>query len=303
MADDTGPILRVRASGFSGSGYRTIFDDPKGVVPGVTTVLGALQKPGLDQWRIDQTVARAVVDIDGLLSMTEEQGFNRLRFYWKRKPDFDNPNTDLRSWHRGVLDDLADTGRWIHSFIEADLNDWFEPEPLRAEHEQMANAYLLWKADQDIEVYQTEATVFGEGYAGTADLFAKINGEVGCWDVKSSKRVYDSHVSQLSALGAAHTLAKQVTADTEDAVEYETKAHGKTYWRADPMPPIANYGVIQCRFDDYDNSGTFIPAQCSLHKIPQEQIDVSYDLFRGALHVRHAEAKLKKLMKAADDGA
>lgn len=297
----TDPILRIPASGLGGSGYKNPVTGEK--VPGVTTVLGVIDKPQIKQWAVDQTAAYAVANIDSLLNRTEEQGYNFLRWYWNRlKPnEFDNPEIDITNYHVGVLNDAAELGTIVHEWIEADLNDWFEPDITRDEQAQMIVEYLAWKAGHDIEVACTEATLFGQGYAGTGDWIGKIDGVWTLVDNKTSRNTWDEQIAQLAALGACHTWMKQVKADTPGAFKHEKTIKGKksvSWWLPQEVPPIQQYALLHIRPDDYDYNGNFIPAFCELKVIPLEEIDVGYEMFQGALQVRKSQAKIKALRKA-----
>lgn len=289
----TQPRLAVRASGFGGRGYKAIFEPGQPVVPSVTTILGALDKPGVVQWAVDNTAAYAVANVDELLDRTEEQGYGFLRWYHKRKPDFDDPDVNLTNYHVGVLDDLAELGTLVHEWIEADLNGWIEPEITRREQEEMIEQYLLWKVDQDITVHATEATLFGNGYAGTADTFWTVNGVKYLNDNKTSRLARDEHFAQLGALGACHTMAVEALKDAPEAVE----AAG-TWWTPTPLPSFEAYSILHLRPDTEEG-----PAFCELIEVPLPVVDSAFELFRGALAVRHAQKRLKDTKKeVAFDG-
>ena len=296
----TAPKLSVTASGYSGRGYRNPWTGE--VVPGITTVLGAINQPAILQWSVDQVAAYAATIAEDLVGRDEEQRFRMLRFYHSRakESDFDDPLVDLHDAHTGVLNDLAELGTAVHSYVEADLNGWMDPDIFRPEQEQMVVAYLQWRQEHDIEVHATEASVFGQGYAGTADAFLKIDGVNTLLDVKTSRAVRDSHIAQLAALGAAHTMAREVPEGTEGAVGFKSRQSDKqfsSWWVAGDVPPIQQYAVLQIRPDDYDKNGVFIPAFCEMHVIDQRQIDASFGLFEGALQIRHAQRKLKDVEK------
>lgn len=307
----TDPVLRIPASGLGGSGYKNPVTGER--VPGVTTVLGVIDKPQLKQWAVDQTAAYAVANIDSLLNRTEEQGYNFLRWYWNRmKPeDFDDPDNDLRNYHVGVLNDAAELGTLVHEWIEADLNEWFEPDITRDEQAQMIVEYLAWRDAHEIEVYCTEATLFGQGYAGTTDWIGKITclhedpcvepGTSVAVDNKTSRNTWDEQIAQLAALGACHTWMRQVPAGTPGAHKHEKTTKGKkstSWWLPQEVPPIQQYALLHIRPDDYDYNGNFIPAFCELKVIPLEEIEVGYEMFEGALQVRKSQARLKALRKA-----
>lgn len=307
------PKLRIPASGLGGSGYKNPVTGEK--VPGVTTVLGVLDKPGLIQWNIDNTAWYAVANIDALLNRTEEQGFHFLRYYTKRmKPDdFDNPVVDIHDYSTGVLNDLANLGTLTHEYIEADLNEGFEPELTRVEQAEMVEQYLIWKSEHEIEMYATEATLFGVGFAGTADILWRLTclheepcvppGTAMLVDAKTSRRTWDEHKSQLSALGTCDTWMREVPAGTQGAFKHERTRKGVkevSWWVPQDVPPIQAYGILHLRPNDWDRNGNPIPAFCTLKVVPQDEIDVAYKMFQGALIVRHAQAEMKKLMKGKE---
>lgn len=294
------PKLTVASSGYGGRGYKSPWTGE--VVPGITTVLGAINHPAILQWSVDQVAAYAAYSVEDLVGRDEEQRFRMLRFYHSRakESDFDDPMKDLSDAHNGVLNELASLGTAVHDWIEADLNDWMEPDIYRPEQEEMVVAYLEWRAEHDVEVYRTEATVFGEGYAGTADLFAKIDGVNTLLDIKTSRAVRDSHIAQLGALGAAHTLAVEVPEGASGATGFKPRKSDKefsSWWVEDVVPPIQQYQVLQVRPRDVDKFGVESPAFCVQHTIDPRQIDAGYELFRGALQVRHGQKKLKDSMK------
>lgn len=310
------PRLRVRASGLGGSGYRipTWVENGKPVVvPGVTTVLGALDKPGVVQWAVDNTAAYAAANAQELLNRTEVQGFNMLRWYHRKTPDFDDPIQEMRDYSNGVLNDLADLGTMIHDWIAFEVADMFPPDLIREEQTQMAEAYLDWKDQHYIEPVVSEVSVLNTDarYAGTLDhvwnlgcdhedpCLGQSDGELipTMVDVKSSRAVRDSHIAQLAALGAANVMMREVGVDYPGAVEYDTKQWGKTYWVEDVPPDFSRYAILQVRPKDIDKSGERIPAFCSLHPVDQRFIDLGYETFLGALRVRHAERSIKDLQK------
>lgn len=170
------PLLRVRASGYGGSGYLNPWTGER--VIGVTTALGSLDKGGIVQWSVDQTIGYMLANKDAVYNRTSEQAYGFLRWYHKRarEADFDDPNVDLHSAHVGVLNDLAELGTMVHEWIEAYLTGGFTPDLVRPEQVQMVEAFLDWEAEHEVEVHAAELTVFGNQYAGTADLFATVDG-------------------------------------------------------------------------------------------------------------------------------
>lgn len=308
----TQPKLAVAGSGYGGRGYRQIFGDGS-VVMSITTSLGAVGDPkGLIHWNVEQTALYAVTHIDDLLSRTEEAGVRYLQYVTKaQKADvLDDDELDVFSASRVVLDDLSNTGTYIHQYIDDDLNGRFTMEPYREDHVEMVEAWHDWKDAHDIEVLATEATVFGDGYAGTGDIWAAVDGVPMCIDTKSSRKIGLSHLGQLAALGAADTMAVEVPKGTPGAVYHKltpavAKQHGgqvDSYWVPKAVPAFNTYGVLQIRPGDFHRStGEYLDPFCELHVIPQEQIDAAWNYFQAGVMARKAERELKALMKEDDE--
>lgn len=298
----TQPKLSTVSSGLGGRGYRDIFGNGD-VLPSITTALGALSKgEGLIHWHAEQTAMYCVTHVDDLLNRTEEAGVRYAQYFSRRKPDdLDDPELNPYNAARYVLDDYSNTGTWIHRFIEMDLNDEFTDEPQREDHWEMSEAWLEWKAQHDIEVLATEATVYGDGYAGTGDIWAKIDGVPYVIDTKSSRKLHSVHVGQIAAIGAAHTMAQEVPEGTEGAVYHKLQPkvaaeHGgqvDSWWVPRAPPEFSAYAVLQVRPHDWDTDGTPIKPFVKLHTIPQHQIDPAYKLFRAGLSARLAEREMK----------
>lgn len=301
----TQPKLSLAGSGLGGRGYRDIFGSGA-VLPSITTALGALDKPGLVNWHVEQTAAFAVTHVEDLLRKSEEAGMRYLQYFSRRKPDsFDDPEIDVYNAADFVLSDLSNTGDWIHKFVEDDLNGGFTETPQREDHEEMANAYLQWKSENDVEVLSTERTVYGDGYAGTGDWWGKVNGVMTLVDNKSSRKIHETHIAQLAALGAAHTSAVEVAEGTEGAVYHKLQPkvsaeHGgqvDSWWRPEAVPDFGAYAVLQIRPSDWTTKGEYIEPFCKLHYIPQAQIDAGFELFSAGLAARIAQRNLKNAQK------
>jgi len=304
------PQYRVRASGMGGSGYARpplpdelskriknadgemidVVVDDKGkpiIVPGATTVLKAMgDTPGLTQWKIDQTAAYAVANIDGLVNRTEEQGWGMLRFFHKREPDLDDP---IRNAHKGVLNDLANLGTWAHEYTQADITqEDFPPAPRVPEHYQMLEAWETFKFEHTIEPVMTEQTVYGDGWAGTYDCLWYIDGKLTLLDEKTSRRIGDSHMMQLSALRRGVLDGQQFSRDPV------------TGWSLVDVPVPEQYGFIKIRPDDYDNRGNMVPAHAEFTTVSEAELDIHFEKFQACLRILEADAKLKQFRKEED---
>jgi hypothetical protein len=276
------PKLRVRSSGHGGSGYKHPHSGV--VVPGVTTVLKKLDKPGVLQWAVDNTAAYAVANVDALLSRTEEQGFGFLRWYWKRDPLSADDN-DIRNYSNGVLRDAAELGTMLHDWVAADNSD--DPYPdvsLAPEYFwQMVAEWDKWKSVHDVQPLMTETTFWSHqyGFAGTADGLWIVDGVPTLVDVKTSRNVWDEHFMQLAALGAC------------DAALVET-VDG---WDEVPVPPFSQYALLHVRPEDTDKNGNFMPAFCELQVVDMEEIPLHFEAFLGLLAVSEAQNKVREHRK------
>lgn len=290
------PKLRVRASGLGGSGYKLVTEPGQPVVPGVTTVLGAIDKPAITQWAVNQVVAYAVANIDSLLTRTEEAGRGFLQWYWKRgkESDFDDPAVDIRDIHNIVLDDAAQLGTHMHDYVEAVLKDdpFSAPELFRQEHFEMAEQFQDWLLDHDVKVNATELTVVGNGYAGTADLYVEIDGEPWLIDIKTSRGIWPEHFAQLAALGAASYAVTDVPEGTEGAVKYKGE-----WFKETEIPPFTRYGILHLRPSDTDSQGEYMHPFCLLKEVSHAKIDAAFQMFLGALEVRKAQKAIKDIEK------
>lgn len=273
------------------------------IVPGVTTVLGALEKPGIPQWVADNTAAYAVANAAELLSRSDKQGFNMLRYYHSRKPDFDDPSVDLSNYSAGVLSDAGQLGTITHDWIEAHVWGDFTPTLVRWEQEQMADKFIEFLDKNDVEPVLSESTVVSTDNhsAGTLDHLWWINGRPTLLDVKTSRGTYITHAAQVAALSASDVLMVEHPEPVEGSVEYTTKKLGTTHWTEDVLPSFNQHAILHVRPDDYDRNGNKIPAFCTLKIIPQWKIDAAYELYLGALKVRHAQQRIKHLEKELGD--
>lgn len=297
------PKLRIRASGFGGSGYALpnkldALGKPS-KVPGVTTVLGALPKGGLVQWSVDNTVAYMLTNLDRILDLEDTVAFRKFRFYHSRRPDVDSPDLNPYNAHAGVLDDAAQNGTRVHDWIAAYVTGEEIPELDNDLQAEAVQAFLDWESEHEIMPVLTEVTVVNEavGYAGTLDHIWYVDGKLTLLDVKTSKRVYDSHVAQVAALSRGEYLLREVDAGTPGAVEYTTKKWGETWWLVEPMPEVEQVAILRCRYSDFDKDGDEVPAHSEYHVIRPEALDVGWDLFTGARALKTAEFNWKKMEK------
>lgn len=276
------PKLRVRSSGHGGSGYKHPLNGD--VVPGVTTVLKKLDKPGVLQWAVDNTAAYAVANIDALMSRTEEQGYGFLRWYWKRDP-LQSDDQDIRNYSNGVLRDAADLGTLMHDWVAADHGAQPYPDVTFAPDYfwQMVAEWDKWQEENDVEPIFTETTFWSEqyGYAGTADGLWRVNGKPMLVDVKTSRNVWDEHYMQLSALGACDYAL----------IESDNG------WEETTIPGFNDYALLHIRPSDTDKHGNPMESFCRLEVAPSEEMGLHFEAFLGLLAVSDAQNQIRELRK------
>jgi hypothetical protein len=138
------------------------------MLPGVTTVLGVLNKPALVPWANNLGLAGVSV--------------------------------------REYVDALAAIGSLAHDMILAHhKNIKFQPDGHPADlidkAENCLLSYFEWEKGHKIEPILCEAALVSEryGYGGTLDLFANVDGVRTIVDYKSGKAIYPEHVYQVAA--------------------------------------------------------------------------------------------------------
>ena len=137
-------------------------------IPGVTTVLGILNKPALVKWANNL----------GL------QGIDSSKY----------------------RDEMADIGTLAHKMIldyfnktETDTTDYSENQIDLAEN--CLISFWAWEKQHTIEVILAEAQLVSSqyGYGGTIDCYCKLDGEFTLLDFKTGKAIYPEMFYQLAA--------------------------------------------------------------------------------------------------------
>jgi len=137
-------------------------------IPGVTTVLGILNKPALVKWANNL----------GL------QGIDSSKY----------------------RDEMADIGTLAHQMIvdyfnkkETDTTDYSESQIGLAENCLLS--FWEWEKGHKIEVIMAEAPLLSQefGYGGTIDCFCNLDGQPTLLDFKTGKAIYPEMFYQLAA--------------------------------------------------------------------------------------------------------
>jgi hypothetical protein len=157
------------------------------LLPSVTNIIGILDKPALPRWSAKLVAETAYRMRHALPNMEEAEAVDML----KGAP-----------WSKANR--AADRGTDIHAYLEARVNDW-EPEPLSGEALRYKQAADDWFDYYTPELVASELTVFHPRYAGTGDLWCRIDGRMTILDFKTSKAVYAEAALQLAALWGAYS--------------------------------------------------------------------------------------------------
>lgn len=232
----TEPALAFNKRG-AGRHYRHPVTEEE--VPSITNIIGVLDKPAIPRWAARTVAERAWQLRHSLDEMGEVEAVDVLK------------GAPWRNSGRA-----ADRGTSIHEYLQA-LAEGIPPPRLEGE----ASSYRM-AADQWLKAYQpefvrTEFTVFGDGYAGTADFLARVDGRLMVGDYKTGKDLYPQVALQLAAIKHATSIV------TESEVV--------------PMIPVdACVGVL------------LTPEGCDVREIDTEG---AYEAFQGCLRAWHWRQK------------
>lgn len=208
-------IQRSRGLKFYPSSHRYKLDGEW--VPGVTTILGVVNKPGLTKWAAAQ-VAEYVADNREAVEHLYHSGRGPMVAMLKETP-----------WQK--RDAAAARGTTFHDFAERIAKG--EEVDVPDEQVGLVESCLKFMEDYDIGEDAVAEVCVGSRehrYAGKVDLLAND----AIWDYKSGKRIYAATAFQLSAYSGAEFMC-----DGEGGEE-------------SPLPNIeASYGV-HIREDGYD---------------------------------------------------
>lgn len=167
---------------------RRTYDIPGvGELVSVTTYLQAVPKPFLVGWAARRERELVVDAAVRLGTVTKATLLNVL------------PDSHA---HELELDTAGELGSEAHALIEWWLRGEIGPRPAAREGAEIAyRAARRWAESVHLEPIFCEQTVWSTewGYAGTMDLFGRVNGKPALLDWKTSKRYYPEHGLQNAA--------------------------------------------------------------------------------------------------------
>jgi hypothetical protein len=170
-------------------------------VPGVTGILGVINKPALVPW--------AVKMCGEYLAKTLKPGTQLDEVEIARLV------TDMKRRYRDVTAEAADIGTHVHRWAEQHAKGENPPWPVNPQVRSGVEAYCAWLEAHHVEPIFVERKIYSQGYqyAGTVDLVAKIDGRLCVADFKTSSGLYDEMRLQLAAY--QHAIWEETDMDIE----------------------------------------------------------------------------------------
>ena len=184
----TQPALAEHVRG-KGRMYRNPSTDE--LVPSITNAIGVLSKDAIPRWAAKMVAETAYRMRHALPEMDEAEAVDML----KQSP-----------WSKSKR--AADRGTDIHAYLESRITG-VEPDLLSEEASQYVAAAEAWLDVWQPEPLMTETTVFGIGYAGTGDLWCRMDGHETIVDFKTGKALYPDSALQIAGLwGASEAMVE-----------------------------------------------------------------------------------------------
>lgn len=221
-------MTRVPTAGLFRDAQHRYYWNGEGPLPGVTGVIGVLDKPAVVAWAKRET-ARCAVDNHQFVEDMLARGGKPAAIEWlSRIPDYQR-------------DTAADLGSAVHRHAESLAHgNALTVEP---EHSAHVVAYQRFLADHRPTFVAVERMVANltAGYGGTFDAIADIGGVRWLLDIKTSKGAYAETAMQLAAYANAEFIG-----DVGDPRRYA-------------IPQIDRYGVVHIRPEQYARGYALIP--------------------------------------------
>lgn len=172
--------------------YRHIYSVNKKKVPGVTSIVGVLDKPALKFWAVNMAMEVVEERIHPGVPLDEMDKLQLIQ--------------DAKKAHTKRMNKAADIGtlthNWLEEFIKAGLNK--EPLPKIPSNPQMKRCikgFLKWCDENKVKFKESEQIIYSKKhkYAGKFDAMAIVNGKKCIIDFKTSNAIYDEMFLQATA--------------------------------------------------------------------------------------------------------
>lgn len=203
----TSPSKPIRRSTKKGRVYDIITADEEQVsLPSVTTILAVVGKPALVHWAADTTKKEVIGAAANLYSaIAEQEPVSKANFA-----------LTLEDWlgksraHEKELARAGNIGTQLHKHIEwtlrRELGQKVGTQPaISTEALNAFVAWVKWRENVNFTPIHIEQTVYslGYGFAGTLDVYGKVDGKLSILDWKSGKAIYPEHYLQNAAYRCA----------------------------------------------------------------------------------------------------
>lgn len=150
------------------------------LLPGVTTILGTLNKPALVQWAANE----AIKYIEAKGEKLDEETYKVTGEVLEA----------ARTAHAKRRDKAASQGTDVHAEIETIIKAYIKGEtPEVQEVSAQAKKFVLWAAENKVAFHESEKKLYSEKhrFAGTVDFTATIGGKKMVGDIKTTSGIYD----------------------------------------------------------------------------------------------------------------
>ena len=206
------------------------YETPEGTFPSSTTILSLLNKPALTPWAVKMTISYLSERLDDIKS---------------GKLELTHGNTALileeaKRHHRTIATKAAQIGTDVHTMVENHVKGIEIPkeEPYTVEKELTSirksyNAYLDWEEKHTFELIGSEIPIYSlrwDGYGGTLDMAAYVDGIPYIIDLKTSSGIYDEYIMQIASYRYAYTQLYGIPIEGMRILRLD-KQSGKFEWK------------------------------------------------------------------------
>lgn len=166
-------------------------------VNGVTSILGIIDKPAVNRWKITQCL-------------------DFIKRHWKAGISYDEYTiwkilSDAETAHELVSDKAKVIGSIIHSWIEYYISakvkeDDIPDFPINKDARVGCEAFVKWEENKNVTWLGSEQIVYSKkyNYAGTFDGLGVWDDKLTLCDFKSSKAIYPEYFVQASTYAKAY---------------------------------------------------------------------------------------------------
>lgn len=166
----------------------------------------------------------------------------------------------LRYAHNEYRDERAEVGTNVHATIQAEAEDAWDFPELNEEEEAIVEQFHDFCETYQVEILVSEFTVKVPcGVMGTGDAIIRyvdpFTGEsrVAMLDWKTSRRIWEEHKLQLSALANAEYMLREVEEGAPGAFLRKGKVKAEnSWWVRAPIPKFDTVAVVQLRADYWE---------------------------------------------------